>query len=276
MAPHKPRLIDKEISEGVLGGKQVSVLCLGMCRTRTSSLMAALSALGYTPIHMSTIIEDTRQKTLWIEGIENTFINKETGRPYGRAEFDVLLRGYDVTLDVPCAIFGEQLMAAYPEAKVILTTRPAGKWIASMQKTVWQFITWSSFRMLRYLEPEFIGTFHRLLELIFLVHNGNHYGGEEAEQAYHAHNKRIRELAGPERLLELSPPFDIEKLSAFLGKPCTHSEFPHVNDSSECIESLYRRRNQSIALVMKRLGKIFLVCLPLALPLVYRYVAKQG
>ncbi|KAM5443159.1 hypothetical protein MferCBS31731_002035 [Microsporum ferrugineum] len=276
MAPHKPRLIDKEISQGELGEKRVSVLCLGMCRTGTSSLLAALTALDYTPVHMSSIIEDSRQKRLWIEAIENTFINKDTGRPYGRAEFDVLLRGYDVTLDVPCAIFGEQLMAAYPEAKVILTTRPAGKWITSMQKTVWQFITWPSFRILRYLEPEFIGTFHRLLELIFLVHNGNHYGGEEAEQAYLAHNDRIRELAGPGRLLELSPPFDIEKLSSFLGKPCTLSDFPHVNDTNECIESLYRRRNQSLALVMKRLGKIVLICLPLALPLVYNYATKQG
>ena len=176
MAARKPRLIDKEqLPEA---SKSVKVLCLGMCRTGTTSLLAALTTLGYTPIHMTLILEDARQKELWTEAIEKTFISGGSEAPYGRAEFDVLLSGYDVALDVPCAIFGEQLINAYPDAKVILTTRPVGSWITSMQSTIWQFMRWPSYRILRYVEPEFMGSFLTLVELIFFVHNKN-YGGKK-------------------------------------------------------------------------------------------------
>lgn len=38
--------------------------------------------------------------------------------------------------DYPAAIFAEDLIAAYPEAKIILTVRDEGKWYASMMSTL--------------------------------------------------------------------------------------------------------------------------------------------
>jgi hypothetical protein len=39
--------------------------------------------------------------------------------------------------DIPASLFVEELMDAYPEAKIILTTREEEKWLASMQRTLW-------------------------------------------------------------------------------------------------------------------------------------------
>jgi len=39
--------------------------------------------------------------------------------------------------DIPAAIFYQELMDAYPDAKIILTTRDEEKWVQSMNKTIW-------------------------------------------------------------------------------------------------------------------------------------------
>lgn len=260
MSTRKARLIDLEKREE--NSEPIQVLCLGMCRTGTSSLLAALKMLGYTPLHMSHIVEDTHLKRLWVEAIESTFIDKSSQKPYGRPEFDILLRGFDATLDIPCAIFADQLINAYPEAKVILTTRPVESWIKSMQGTIWQLMRWPSYRILRYVEPELVGSFLKLLEAIFHVHNGNKYGGAEAEEAFLAHNQRIRELVPAKNLLELSPPFDLTTLCDFLGKPTPSCGYPHVNSTDEYISRISERRNKSIIMAMMRLVKFLLQLLP--------------
>ena len=63
-------------------------------------------------------------------------------KPWGRAEFDALLGDCDVILDVPLCCFVDELVAAYPEAKVLLTERDADAWIRSMDKTVWVVHGW--------------------------------------------------------------------------------------------------------------------------------------
>ncbi|GES60560.1 P-loop containing nucleoside triphosphate hydrolase protein [Aspergillus terreus] len=198
--PKDARLIDS--LSGPNDPKPVKILCLGMCRTGTSSLLVILERLGYSPTHMTRLLEDPLHKRMWIEAIERNFLRKtpEGKKPYGRAEFDILLDGYDVVLDVPYAIFAEHLIRAYPHAKVILTTRPVEEWIQSMQATVWQNVQWPSYRILRWIEPEFLGSFVELVEKIFLAHNGGRFGGSEAEQAYLLHNQRVRELVPKERL----------------------------------------------------------------------------
>jgi hypothetical protein len=56
--------------------------------------------------------------------------------------------------DIPAALFVEELMDAYPEAKIILTTREEEKWLASMERTLW-----SSYSTDRQLSP--VATFMR-------------------------------------------------------------------------------------------------------------------
>lgn len=44
--------------------------------------------------------------------------------------------------DFPASIFSDELVAAFPEAKVILTVRDEDKWFDSMMATIWH--AWSA------------------------------------------------------------------------------------------------------------------------------------
>lgn len=54
---------------------------------------------------------------------------------------------------MPCILFTDELLAAYPDAKVILTERDVESWMISMNKTVLELLTWRSFDYLAPLEP---------------------------------------------------------------------------------------------------------------------------
>ena len=60
------------------------------------------------------------------ESIQAPVLGK--GVPYGRAEFDKLLGHCQGVSDMPAILFAEELIAAYPEAKVILTHRNFDTW----------------------------------------------------------------------------------------------------------------------------------------------------
>ena len=63
---------------------------------------------------------------MWQEAYQAKYNGK--GKPFGRAEFDQILGHCQAAMDVPIFNFAEDLIAAYPEAKVILTTRPIDDW----------------------------------------------------------------------------------------------------------------------------------------------------
>lgn len=42
--------------------------------------------------------------------------------------------------DAPCANFADELMLAYPKAKVILTTRDADSWVRSMESCYYKIL----------------------------------------------------------------------------------------------------------------------------------------
>ena len=54
---------------------------------------------------------------------------------------------------MPCILFTDELLAAYPDAQVILTERDIESWMVSMNKTVLELLTWRSFDYLAPLEP---------------------------------------------------------------------------------------------------------------------------
>ena len=104
-------------------------------------MYTALEKLGYTPYHMFQAIKRPHTFYMWNECLEAKFLGK--GKPWGRTDFDKLLGGFDATLDVPSAILPDELIAAYPNAKVILTNRDVNKWLTSWEKTVGEIWSWN-------------------------------------------------------------------------------------------------------------------------------------
>ena len=121
LPPYKPRLIDMVEGQRT---RPMRVLCLGFSRTGTISLLAALNELGYHPYHMAEALKDASMDfPLWEEALKAKFLGQ--GKLWGKEEFDKMLGRFDGCEDVPCILFAEELINMYPEAKVILTHRPA-------------------------------------------------------------------------------------------------------------------------------------------------------
>lgn len=88
---------------------------------------------------------------LWQEAIRIKYYGD--GEPYGRKEYDKLLGRYNVSANFPGSLVAEDLIKAYPNAKVILTTRDVDKWLYSMKNSVDSAIKWSSFDWIAPWDP---------------------------------------------------------------------------------------------------------------------------
>lgn len=65
--------------------------------------------------------------------------------------------------DAPCANFVDELIAAYPDAKVVLTTRDDEPWLRSMEASYYDILGVSAWPFVRWLDPVSITALSRLL-----------------------------------------------------------------------------------------------------------------
>ena len=80
--------------------------------------------------------------------MEGKYYNGNGKRMVGAEDFDEVLWRYDATTDTPTVLFAEELIDAYPEAKVVLTERGADEWVRSIHQVfigildlrIWQFL----------------------------------------------------------------------------------------------------------------------------------------
>jgi hypothetical protein len=231
------------------------VIVLGLSRTGTAGICAALRKLGYTPYQMRDLLINTASFPLWDEAIRLTLLpvperpklmrNRTVFPPYGREEFDTLLSEHDAVADLPAALFPEQLIEAYPQAKIIVTTKPYEEWEANMQNSVWLLCKWKLFTLTRKLGVTQMAPLIRLMHLIFRVHNGNHYGGPEARKAYEKYYADVRELVPQHRRLEIeNGEGDWEALCAFLDvgeekrKEVEGTPYPRMDESASMAQGL--------------------------------------
>jgi Sulfotransferase domain len=56
-------------------------------------------------------------------------------------------------MDAPAHLFVDELVAAYPEAKIVLTTRDVDSWIRSLENTFLVWLSWPFFNTICALEP---------------------------------------------------------------------------------------------------------------------------
>ena len=70
-------------------------------------------------------------------------------------------------------MFVEELVAVYPEAKIILTNRDVDSWLRSMNNTFYAVLGWPTMNLLAVLDPvsHHLALYFSRHELIFLVSN---------------------------------------------------------------------------------------------------------
>jgi hypothetical protein len=237
------RLID---SDARTRTKPMRILVLGMCRTGTTSISIALRKLGYTPHQMREVLVNPKDLNLWQEAINVTLLapsdrpsKQRNLAPYGAPEFDKLLGNFDVVMDLPGCVFAKELVAAYPDAKVILTTRRYEEWEESMQESIWCLCTWWLFALARYFSITQMAPLMRFMHSVFRVHNGNTYGGSQSKAAYDQHYDTVRSIVPKDRLLEIdSEDVTWGPLCEFLGKEVPAEPFPQLKDEKAMRQNL--------------------------------------
>lgn len=143
-----------------------------------------------------------------------------------RVDFRGFFRKYRATVDWPACEFYQELMAAFPDAKVLLNTREPESWYASTYETLWkvdQALPWWVPKVMRQMHFD-------------VVWNGR-FEGMFADRAqaiaiFNRHLDEVRRTVPPERLLEFDISQGWEPLCRFLGKPLPPADvpFPHLND----------------------------------------------
>jgi hypothetical protein len=122
--------------------KPVEVLCLGLPRTGTESLSVALRTLGLPTYHGWDLVfeSDGGKLQLCAELLQRKYSGARDGDVcITSAEFDILLGDNQAVVDSLSVLFAPELVAAYPEAKVILNVRPdIDAWYHSIDKTIAQ------------------------------------------------------------------------------------------------------------------------------------------
>lgn len=127
--------------------------------------------------------------------------------------------------DIPVAIFPEELIKAYPSAKVILSTRDEDKWFVSVRDTIWK--GW-------FVQPPPPGP---LLDCLVKLHR--HIWNDDFEkygrEYFRKQNEIVRKLIAerPEDFLEYNVQQGWEPLCKFLGKEVPQVEFPRKDSWTE-------------------------------------------
>lgn len=224
----------------------MQLLCLGLGRTGTSSLERALEILGYNDIYNLESVTTARDVDLWMKAMDAKYKGKG---PFGRKEWDQLLGHYSVVKSLPSTPFAAELVEAYPEAQVILTTRDTEGWYESYRKTVWwrfndPVLLWLS----RVDERSRYGL------LLYRLLNHYYQGSfkDHGKRVYEEHNLLVRRLVPREKLLEYRVSEGWGPLCAFLGKKIPDAPFPRINDQLEYVlVCRIRDRERIYALIIK-------------------------
>ena len=146
-----------------------------------------------------------------------------------------------------------ELIAAYPEAKVIVSERDADKWYASCQATI-MAIPKLALLPLMLLDTAFFAQWTPIMH----ANDTGTFGpagmrdAQHAKDVYRRLHREVRALVPRERRLEFQLKDGWGPLCEFLGKKVPEGEaFPHVNDT----ETFVRRVQVMVRLAYWRVAK---------------------
>ncbi|NRQ35407.1 sulfotransferase family protein [Nonomuraea sp. NN258] len=218
------------------------VIGAGLGRTGTSSLQAALERLGFAPcFHGRHMRECADRLPLW-----------RAAAAQGSPElWRRLFTGYDATVDWPSAAFWRELVAAFPDAKVILTVRDPRQWYDSMTETIFRVYgsenrnAWVTEAARVVPGMAEVGAFMR--ELVWdRFFAGRFADRDHAIRVYDEHNAAVRAAVDPSRLLIVRPGMTWEPLCSFLGVAVPAQPYPHLNEGGHYRETIEQQLQEQI------------------------------
>jgi hypothetical protein len=196
----------------------LEVVGLGVGRTGTYSLKLALEQLGFGPCHHMKEV-DVRSRAQ---------LDRWTAAAAGRRDWEQAYAGFRSAVDWPTAAFSEELFAAYPRAKFLLTVRDPARWYESFSQTIYPLVDPDG------SSPPMLAAFAEMVRAIM------HKTGFEVPSsrddllaAFVRHTAQVRRTIPADRLLVFEVAEGWKPLCSFLGVPVPDRPFPRTNDAKE-------------------------------------------
>ncbi|KAH9818166.1 efflux pump antibiotic resistance protein [Teratosphaeria destructans] len=225
----------------------MQVLSLGFARTGTNStpppshplsMHAALETLGIPAYHSNQCWNNLSELHMWHAALDAKFFG--IGAPFTAKEWDQLLGHVGAITDSPACEFAEELLAAYPEAKVVLVERDEDAWFESFDTAViaaFENDQRHAWLVDGVLGPDgIVGRFRALAYK--LVRGPWRSDPDDLESlrrniraVYRDHYAFVRRITPKERLLEFDLKDGWEPLCRFLGKEVPDVPFSRLNDA---------------------------------------------
>ncbi|KAG9235855.1 P-loop containing nucleoside triphosphate hydrolase protein [Amylocarpus encephaloides] len=203
--------------------RPMKIMVLGLCRTGTMSMKTALESLGYNTYHMVTVFKYPDHAPKWVRLMKDKY--EGDGKMLTREMFDDILGDFDALTDVPPASFVPELIAAYPEAKIILSKRNAESWVNSMMQTIYSSRTPNE-RLNLHPNLQLIDDYINLMFKHQCHDDFPRYG----VQSFDEHCQLVRKHAPTENLLEFEAKDGWVPLCEFLGHKVPEGDYPRTND----------------------------------------------
>jgi hypothetical protein len=145
-------------------------------------------------------------------------------------DWSALLREYVATVDWPASAFWPELLAANPEAFVLLSTRDSPQtWWESMRRTIVPTLSGE-------VVADGPATVRRRAMAVEMLQERFTPGWRERDAAiaaYERHNEEVRRAVAPERLIEWQPADGWAPICAALSLPVPRTPFPQENTTAD-------------------------------------------
>lgn len=193
----------------------IKVVGAGVGRTGTHSLKLALEQLlDGRCHHMVEVFPSEEQKSGWTRAIEGESV-----------DWPALLAGFTAIVDWPGGSFWPELHAAFPEALVLLSVRPADEWYRSASNTI--------LVGLGQVADEGDPWMRSMLRLFRERFSDRLDDPNVMMDAFDRHNAAVRAAVPASQLLEWTPGDGWEPICERLGVAVPAEPFPVTNTTDE-------------------------------------------
>ncbi|HSG91732.1 MAG TPA: sulfotransferase [Pseudomonadales bacterium] len=198
----------------------IEVIGAGFGRTGTNSLKLALEQLGFDKCyHMFEVVQHREHIPIWAAAHRGEAI-----------DWAALFEGYRATCDWPsCNLWREQ-MAAWPDAKVILSTRDPEGWYKSVMNTIYPscVVAAASDDPLQRAFGEWT------MEIVWNpIFDGRMDDKAHVLDALKRHEDAVKAEVPADRLLVFRAADGWGPLCEFLGKPVPEADYPRTNSTED-------------------------------------------
>jgi hypothetical protein len=198
----------------------LQVIGSGFGRTGTKSLKEALELLGLGPCHhMVEVRTAPGQLDFWCDIAARKPV-----------DWHAVFADFNSTVDWPSCNYWRELAAAFPDAKIIHTTRPPEQWWNSFSKTIMESMTIQA----QVDDPDRL----RQRQMTQTIINHDVFGNRISDKAvalaaFRQREAEVRAAIPPERLLILQPSDGWAELCPFLGVPVPAVPYPFTNTTAD-------------------------------------------